>query len=111
MNIIDAWKAARIGQKVKCGPNFIIKSARADNLSEFLWREVKGDYSIVGRSGRTTDEYILADDWEVVKEEKTVEVEMIEIKYHNRQTIIWNSSDIKALPQGVKMKAVFTWSE
>lgn len=61
MNLIECWKQAKLGQKIKSGFCVIEKNEFTSLLTEAI--------------NSMPVETLLADDWEIVKEEKTVVIE------------------------------------
>lgn len=69
MNIIDAWKSAKEGQRIKSASTFSLGVTKTDS-GNTLHRV------IVACCG---DEGVMADDWEVVKEKKAINCALVEI--------------------------------
>jgi hypothetical protein len=55
MNIIDAWKAAKVGQSISCGKGSSIKND--NNIFDFI-------------SFNDNEEKLLSNEWKVIKEKK-----------------------------------------
>ena len=89
MNIIDAWKAAKEGQKISRGMGELLKHP-GKNIAEFI-----NKYCL-------SSEALLSDCWEVVKTYRREEMTMQEFRVKNGLV----STDI---PNDAKI--VITWEE
>lgn len=73
MNLIDAWKAAKEGQKIQ-------RISDYDGEQRAVWAPLikQGRFGDLAKKGLFDDDWF-ADDWEVVKEKKSITCALVEI--------------------------------
>lgn len=97
MNIIDAWKAAKVGQKITRGACQIELTKRASSCMDSSF-EGNTSHAVVDAlvrdkgypDSRMFDSHVLADDWEVVKTPKKITIPFAAVSTLMTQKYIHN---------------------
>ncbi len=87
MNIIEAWKKAKEGQRIEIGA---ARYKKHDSIGEFL--------------SERPDNIILSNDWGVVKETKEMGITMGELRKENNKALVYTH-----IPNDAKV--IITWEE
>jgi hypothetical protein len=92
MNIIEAYKKAKFGQRIKSARYMFVKLT---SLTRVLYAR--------------TEEELCADDWEVVREKKTKTINLI-----SNQGFLAATESIcipRGIPPNTSLKVTFEWEE
>ncbi|MCK5219616.1 hypothetical protein KAR10_08840 [bacterium] len=109
MNLIEAWQAAKNKQGLKRGCCKTIEKNIVEGFHSFLKRV--GQLAYKENGAQQIEEYLLADDWEIVKEKKKVVIENV-YAYKEGYFLDVNAVKIsKRFPEETLLKVTIEWEE